>query len=198
MSDTKEKPRFDRATAEFVAKELLSHLAPHCDQIEVAGSYRRGKKTVGDIEIVFVPKYHHGWRADFLLHTPEIADTDVIIDGMLANYILAKRALETKAGTAWGKKNKLAIHRATGLPVDLFTATRENFANYLVCRTGGAKSNVAICNAAIAKGWKWNPYGEGFSRPATQPEKREIHTCATEREVFEFVGLPYLEPHERP
>lgn len=95
----------------------------------------------------------------------------------------------------WGAQNKLARHVASGVPIDFFTTTAANFWNYLVCRTGGARTNVAICNAAIKKGWKWNPYGEGFSRAAGLG--REVHAVASEREVFEFVGLDYLEPGDR-
>jgi DNA polymerase/3'-5' exonuclease PolX len=79
--------------------------------------------------------------------------------------------------------------------VDLFTATRENFFNYLVCRTGGEESNIRVASAAIARGWKWNPYGNGFSRVVGLGS--EHHDVTSEREVFEFVGLPYLEPWKR-
>jgi DNA polymerase/3'-5' exonuclease PolX len=91
------------------------------------------------------------------------------------------------------------------MPLDLFTCTRENFFNYLVCRTGGAESNIKICEAARARGWKWNPYGNGFSRPASTHfasngetiQTPDVHTVTSECEVFEFVGLPYLEPWKR-
>lgn len=36
----------------------------------------------------------------------------------------------------YGSKNKLMRHRASGIPVDLFSATTANWFNYLVCRTG--------------------------------------------------------------
>lgn len=82
--------------------------------------------------------------------------------------------------------------------MDFFTATRDNWFNYLVCRTGGAENNVKICNAAIAKGWKWNPYGTGFSRENNRVIAGiDTHQSESERDVFEFVGLKYLEPWER-
>ncbi|MGN6643580.1 MAG: hypothetical protein ACTHKU_11340, partial [Verrucomicrobiota bacterium] len=85
----------------------------------------------------------------------------------------------------------LMRHKETGLPVDLFAATPENWFNYLVCRTGPADSNTRICMAAQARGWKWNPYGVGFSRGD------EIQAVASEEEVFAFVGLPFEKPEGR-
>jgi len=91
----------------------------------------------------------------------------------------------------YGRKNKLMLHRATGLPVDLFAATEDNWWNYLVCRTGPADSNMRICTAAQSKGWKWNPYGAGFSRDG------KVVAMTSEQEVFAFVGLPYTNPEHR-
>lgn len=89
------------------------------------------------------------------------------------------------------QKNKLLRHVESGIPVDLFATTEASWWNYLVCRTGGAQTNVRICNAAIAKGWNWAPYGAGFK---TREGLVPVHS---EREVFEAVGLKYLEPEER-
>lgn len=47
----------------------------------------------------------------------------------------------------------------------------------------------------IAKGWKWRPYASGFSKQTLGGE--EWHPVTSEREVFEFVGLPFKEPWER-
>ncbi len=83
----------------------------------------------------------------------------------------------------WGEKNKLAVHVASGVPVDLFAATEANWFNYLVCRTGPGESNIAIASAAKAMGWQWHPYGTGFSRPVGLGT--EGRAVASEREVFE-------------
>ncbi len=59
--------------------------------------------------------------------------------------------------------------------------------------------NTEIASAAQRKGWKWNPYGVGFSkeRKALRKTTIDLHCVASEREVFEFVKLPFLEPWER-
>ena len=38
------------------ADRIVEILAPHCDRIEIAGSIRRQKPTIGDIEVVCIPK----------------------------------------------------------------------------------------------------------------------------------------------
>lgn len=41
---------------QLVADAFIHHMAPHAERIEVAGSVRRRKEQVGDIEIVMIPK----------------------------------------------------------------------------------------------------------------------------------------------
>ena len=136
------KKKYPRADAIAVAKELVAVLAPCClpERLYVAGSLRRRKPEVGDVELVFVPQTFAGTPVDFFSPAPEIARTDEIFEGLLKHGILAKRP-NVNGGFAWGPKNKLAVHVQSGIPVDLFSATSANFWNYLVCRTGGAETN---------------------------------------------------------
>ncbi|RYD50171.1 MAG: hypothetical protein EOP83_24365, partial [Verrucomicrobiaceae bacterium] len=50
------KPRFPREAALVVAGELVHLLGPVCERIAIAGSLRRDKPEVGDVEILFVPR----------------------------------------------------------------------------------------------------------------------------------------------
>lgn len=187
------KKRWPRAAALAVAKELCAALQPVTRRLIVAGSLRRRKPEVGDVEILYVPKFETQ-QFDFF-STREANLVDRLLQSLLAVGTLQKRP-NVNGSFAWGDKNKLALH-PSGIPVDFFSATEENWFNYLVCRTGGAENNVLIANAAIRRGWKWNPYGPGFSRggPLAGPEQN--HPVKSEREVFEFAGLPYREPWER-
>lgn len=191
--------RFGIDEATEIAKEICHVLRPHCDRIEVAGSLRRRKPYLKDVEILFIPKFSRApERDDFFRERPPINQADLAIEHLLQFGLLAKRP-NINGVEAWGPLNKLGVHVPSGMPVDLFTATRENWFNYLVCRTGGEESNIRIASAAIAKGWKWNPYGNGFTRFTHFRNGTEInyHEVASEREVFEFVGLRYLEAWER-
>ena len=188
------KIKYPRAAAIAVAKELCDVLSPVCERLIVAGSLRRLKPSVGDVEILFVPRFET--RCYDLIESRPFNLTEQAIAGLLCGGILDKR--KSSNGTvAWGQKNKLAVHVESGIPVDLFSAGNENWWNYLVCRTGPAESNMRICNAAIAKGWKWTPYGPGFTKAGGGLSPGETYAVSSERDVFDFVGLPYLEPSQR-
>ena len=184
------KTKFPRAAALAVAKELCELLKPLTDRLVVAGSLRRRKLEVGDVEILFIPQMVT--VPDGLFDSKQVSRVDALLEVLLRPPPIVSKRLSASGSTAWGAKNKLAVHVASGIPVDLFTATAENWFNYLVCRTGSAESNMAICNAAIARGWKWNPYGAGFT-----DAHGDLVPVTSERDVFELVGLKYLEPWER-
>jgi DNA polymerase/3'-5' exonuclease PolX len=192
MSD--EPKRFSLEEARQVARVLAALLSDDVERIQIVGSIRRKRPVVSDIELLYIPKmavkkgvdlFGDGWENQ----------VDTKLEKLLAWGFLEKR-LNAKGHEAWGEKNKLARHVRTGIPVDLFSATADNWWNYLVCRTGGMESNIQICQAAREKGWKWEPYGAGFSKVLSGSVER-VHVCRTEQDVFEFAGLTYKEPHLR-
>lgn len=183
------KRRWPRSEALEVARELCNRLKPFCERLVVAGSLRRKKSDVGDVEILYIHRVEE--RQADLLSTEMVSLADEEIARMLAGGTLAKRPSKT-GGTAWGEKNKLALHRS-GMPVDLFRTTPEAWANYLVCRTGPADSNMRIATEAQRRGYRWNPYGVGFTRLSDGA----VISIQTEEEVFAFVGLEYRPPDDR-
>lgn len=174
-----------------VAKELMD-LQRLCERFIFAGSLRRRKQEVGDVEVLYIPKFTT--VPDGLFDAKQVSVIDMALEEMLKEGIIAKRK-NVNGSVMWGEKNKLAVHVKSGIPVDFFAATEENWFNYLVCRTGGAENNRQIAMAANNKGWTWNPYGTGFSQPYGEMHKHYV--VASEQDVFEFVGLPYREPWER-
>lgn len=184
------KRKFARAEAIEVARELVRRLEGTCLQIMVCGSLRRRKAEVGDVEIVYVPKFETV-AGEVWFESKRVNAADEMIEALIVAGVLRRR-LNSEGRETWGEKNKLAVHVATWIPVDLFAATESAWFNYIVCRTGSAENNVRICTAARSKGWKWNPYQDGF----TDNEGRRV-AVKSEREVFELVGLKYLEPWER-
>jgi DNA polymerase/3'-5' exonuclease PolX len=187
MSDT----RYSWEIALSVASAIYERLRPYCTRAEIAGSLRRRKPDVGDIEILYVPVIVQAPDPDDLFRINGIDRAALAIGEMIGAGILEKRR-NALSREMFGPKNKLMRHVSTGIPIDLFASTEENWFNYLVCRTGPSESNMRICNAAIAKGWKWNPYGVGFSTA-----DGEVRRMESERAVFDFVGLPYHEPGRR-
>jgi len=190
------KQRWPRGTAMAVACEIVDLLRPACAAVMVAGSLRRGKSDVGDVEILFIPLLTSLPDPGDFFAIREANCAEMVIREMLESGILTKR-LSVDGRESWGEKNKLARHVATGMPVDLFAATHENWCNYLVCRTGPAESNMRIAQSAQQMGWKWNPYGPGFSRGGHDDVDFETYKVTSEEDVFRFVGLPYDKPEDR-
>lgn len=194
------KKRYPRKDAIDVARELVTLIAPHCEKIIVAGSLRRRKQEVGDVEIIYIPSYAMLPDPDDLFGKPVRTNiTDRVVGELAGNGVISRR-LNKLDRAAWGEKNKLAVHVASGIPVDLFSATIENWFNYLVCRTGGKETNQSIARGALAQGWHWAPYDEGFWRkPSSKgPEYHDVYEpMRSEAQVFNFAGLDYLEPWER-
>lgn len=188
-----EKRKFPAAEALAVAREICAVLKPATEALIVAGSLRRRRPLIGDVEILFIPK--HGIQSD----TSELFERKLSVDEaemaiwrLLAAGTLAKR-LNVKGSTVWGQLNKLAVHVATGIPVDFFVADSGNWWNLVVCRTGNAQHNIRICEAARARSWTWNPYGEGYYDRHGELKRK----TTSERDVFDAVGLKYAEPWER-
>lgn len=188
---TPQKTKYPRAEALPVARELVRALEPVTSRLIVAGSLRRRKATVGDVEILYIGRTE--LRRDGLFDEAPFDLAEEVIAGLLDTGLLAKRLDDTGRPLGWGSKNKLALHGPSGFPVDLFAATEENWWSYLVCRTGPGESNIRLAAEARNKGYKWNPYGAGFTHLATG----RVVPVTSEAHAFEFVGLEYREPWER-
>ena len=165
--------------ARGIAEQLKELLQSSCERIEIRGSIRRLKPQVGDIELLAIPKMIDG-----------VDQLDREIGALFIQRILDFR--RNKLGsTVYGPKNKLLRHIESGIGVDIFSTTWENWPVASVVRTGGKATNQRIATEAIKRGLRFHAYGRGFTSP-----QGEI-ICQSERQVFETVGLLYREPWER-
>lgn len=186
MSDKKPIPRVQ---ALAVAEELQAILAPACERIAIVGSLRRAKHTVGDIELLFVSRKSQ--RPDGLFDSQQVNVASEVCDKLLADGVLAKRP--NKNGIfAWGEANKLALHVASGIPVDLFATTEPAWWVALVIRTGSKETNLRLTTGAQKQGASLMAYGVGLKWP-----NGNITPAFSEKSVFDLCGVPYLEPHQR-
>lgn len=185
------KTKFPYNEALALATALVYDLRSSCERIEIVGSVRRHKPEVHDLELLYIPKFLNRVSPFdmFLREDANLAD-DVIT--RWEHEMFLKRRLNSKGSEVFGAKNKLMVHDFSGIPVDLFSTNSECWFNALVCRTGPKESNIAICTEAQKRGWKWNPYGPGYSH-----DDGEVRAMTSEEEVFKFVNLPYLPPEQR-
>lgn len=165
--------------AKAIAEELKRLLYPTCARIEIAGSIRRQKPEVGDIELLCIPKY-----------VAVVDQLDRELGALFIQQILGFRR-NKRGSIVYGPKNKLLRHLGSGIGVDIFSTDAKCWPVALVVRTGGKETNKRIATAALRKGYRFHAYGSGFSTPDG------AIVCHSEREVFEAVGLPYLEVWER-
>ena len=195
MSD---KPKFPLAKAERLAEKIVSILKPVTHRIEIAGSIRRKKEMVGDIEILYIPLFTEVPDPQDLFRQKKIAvnAVDIILEQLLTNGSITKRP-KSDGTLTWGDENKLAIACKTGIPVDFFSANTRNWFNLLAFRTGGKQSNMDVLMAAKAKGYEWNPYGSGFTRKRASDREQQFVRIDSEEDVFRFVGLPFRKPEDR-
>ena len=56
MSDATPAPRWPLAVARKIAERIVAELRTYCEQIEIAGSIRRGREHVGYIYLVLLPR----------------------------------------------------------------------------------------------------------------------------------------------
>ena len=147
---------------------------PEVREAAVAGSVRRWRETVGDIDIVAASKEPKKVMARFL-KLPQIA------------HIYG--AGDTKTN----------VRLKSGIDCDLRVVPPESWGAALSYFTGSKDHNVALREIAIKKGWKLNEYGL-FARSRTSRGKSDFGTCIagrTEEEIYKKLGLRYIEPELR-
>lgn len=188
---TGEKHRWPLEFAKMVADILVAKLGPHCKRIQVAGSIRRRKPMVGDIELLCIPDVVTLTNL-FGEETETLDALDQGIKELIEAGFLDYRLNRAGQRLGYGPANKFLVHVASGMPIDIFATTEKKWAMSLVVRTGPAKMNIRLMKAARDRGLRGHAYGDGFTLPDGSPLP-----CRSEEEVFAAVGWPYLPPEER-
>ncbi len=122
--------------ADRQVQTIVEHLreCPGLAQLEAAGSYRRGRETVGDL--------------DFLA----VADDAGEVMNRLADFNPVEKVL-LRGDT------KMSVRLAGGLQVDLRVVPAESFGAALQYFTGSQAHNIALRGRAKSRGLKINEYG---------------------------------------
>ena len=119
--------------AQRIAREIIKRLSPYCQRIEVAGSVRRGKPTVNDIDFVLIPS--NLWA----LHHEIMGMGQVKMSGM-----------------------KIMRVMVSSVQVDLYFASPETWATLLLIRTGSKENNIRLATLAKKRGWRLAASGDGL------------------------------------
>ena len=151
--------------AERLARELSAR--PEVGRIAVAGSIRRRRDTVGDIDLVGTSSDPDATMEAFT-RLPGITET------------LAQGPAET------------AVLCDLGLRVDLRLTTADNFGALLHHFSSGQAHNIHLRDLAEAKGLKINEYGVFDARSGAEKFRGE-----DEGQIYTALGLPFIDPELR-
>jgi len=165
------KGRFLLAEALLTAEKIIKELKkiPAVDQIVYAGSLRRMKETIGDIDLLATLKTKNE------TNTRQVMDAFVNLKGVVKvwDYGLSKSS----------------IHLSQGLDVDLRIVKDYEFGSALQYFTGSKEHNIVLRKIALDKGLKLNEYGVF--------KGKKLLAGKNEKEIYKLLGLEYIEPELR-
>ena len=158
------------AAADKLAQRIREYMdaCDAIDQLEFAGSYRRGRETVGDLDILVDSKQAEQVMDHFAAFS-EI--TSVIVRGA----------------------TKMSVRLEDEFQVDLRVVPKDSFGAALQYFTGSKNHNVVIRGRAKQMGLKINEWGV---YEVNDGDESWI-AGKTERDVYETLDLPYFEPELR-
>lgn len=163
--------RIQLAAADKIATSVLWQLEPHCERIEIAGSVRRRRPTVGDLEIVCIPSAY----APLPLFASGIAT-------VVNQWPRVKGELPCKY------TQRLLPQ---GIALDLFMVKPEGFGLQLAIRTGSARwSHEVLARSWVRAGCR----SEGG---LLRRQNGTVVPARTERELFDRIGLAWVAPEDR-
>jgi len=161
--------RFLLSFGQKVASELIPYLSETggIERIAAAGSLRRGKDTIGDL--------------DLLVTGPGAADA------------LERFVQNPKAHTVLGKgPNKASIqYGLEGLQVDLRALPHESYGAAMQYFTGSKEHNILVRSRALKLGFTLNEY------VLARLDNEQRVAGETEEEVYAALGLPWIPPELR-
>jgi len=171
-----------------IALAVLKRLQSACERICIAGSIRRHKPNVKDVEIVYIPCYQEE-QVDMFTWEP-VPATERRIRELVGSGFL-EFDTEVKRD---GPKYKRLIHVASSMTIELFRANPDNWGLIVALRTGPAEFNKLLvtkpwgggampAHLSMRDGYLWGQDGR-------------IDT-PTETAFFETIQLPYWSPWER-
>lgn len=181
--------------AKHIADELVAGLAPACQRIEVAGSVRRAKPEVKDIELVCIPKPG--------APRPEFGQKPIaswLEHGLLeleqGNY-LGSRLKD-------GDKYKQIVINTKGLgfitpemfKLDLFIVRPETWGVQFAIRTGPAEFSHKLVTKQEWGGWLPDQMKveDGL---LWDTKNRQVFPTPEEQDFFAAIGVEWLEPKAR-
>jgi len=186
--------RFHLDEADTVAQKLIAHLSdtPGVEKVTPAGSLRRGRETVGDLDILVTgPGCVPNGKGTKL---EAIKDRVLAFPGILEVLVRGE--------------NKVSFKLRSGMQVDVRLLPPDSFGAAMQYFTGSKNHNVTLRQRALKLGYTLNEYGlaklePGQKAPDDDPDKPvkpvagKIVASKTEEDVYKKLGLAWIPPEMR-
>lgn len=171
--------------AQSIANNLIEHSSSACDRAQIAGSIRRCKSVVKDIEIVAI-----------------VNDYDKLYKRLTSFGRFIKPGVPDIVD--WPPKPNAKYVRMLlneGIKLDLFIATPQNWGGILMLRTGcGVDENGSAFNgfsSGMLQRWKKiSAGGKMINGQLVQPDGT-VPPQQEEEQIFDLVGLGWIPPEMR-
>ncbi len=154
-----------------------------------AGSLRRGKESIGDVDILVATSDPDGAREAF---TSAEGVMQVLAKGATKSSI---RSALGESASRWGTDENAAVQ------VDMRIVDEASWGAALMYFTGSKEHNVAMRERAIRRGMTLNEYGlfvdDGSDDSPPQSRSVKPVACATEEEIYKALDLPMIAPTMR-
>src|SRR5579871_2920109 len=166
--------RFLLNTADEIATKMTDFLAglPGVEKVTPAGSLRRGRETVGDLD---------------LLVTGKCCDTDSQRNAVIDRIVSFPGILDVLAKG----DNKVSFKLRSGMQVDVRLLPPDSFGAAMQYFTGSKNHNVQLRQRALKQGYTLNEYG------LARVEDNKRVAGKTEEEIYKKLGLKYIPPELR-
>lgn len=170
--------RLPRQAGLALANRIIHLIQPYCDRVEIAGSLRRGKPDVGDIEIVAIPKLTKGLFGDEKVR--ESKSIEIVLRN--AGYRLVKNG------------NRFKQIELDECKCDLFFTTPDRWGLIFAIRTGPAEFSHKLVTQRRYGG---HLPSDLFVTDGLIWRGGEVIPTPEEVDVFRVLGMNYVSPEMR-
>jgi DNA polymerase (family X) len=166
--------RFLLNVAEVQAEKILEHLRdyPGVEKATPAGSLRRGRETVGDLDILI---------------TGPACCNDADREKLIEHIIKLPGLMEIIARG----ENKVSFRLRGGMQVDVRFLPQESFGAAMQYFTGSKGHNVALRQRALKMGYTLNEYS------LAKLDDQQVVAGKSEEEIYAALKLDYISPEMR-
>jgi DNA polymerase (family 10) len=167
-----------------IAQQIVNKLEPYCERIEIAGSLRRGREMIGDIELVALPVRPPQQQPSLFAPSEPDLKGETKLDAFLNSKIEQFRL----------NGRKLKSFRYAGIQVDLFLPLPSDWGWRLLLSTGSGEFNKWLVTQQTRGGAM--PFGMSSKDGSLWRNGEKIETW-DEAAAFEALNLPWIPPHFR-